>query len=382
MERLPEVRWAVVDHPPEMAKVVKGARVINSFTGVVQMEKYQGPKGGVKRREVRVEEQRIPEWWHLPSTHNPHSAPEAQAAGFSLSVRALHHLMASEVSRLHNSGHRQGHRECWGAERLVLFGMEQGAALALHAALSWPFTHATCTPAKMAYPQAIGGLVALNGWPPFPDSLDSVEAYVASLVPSAPDGTRAVLEKVFRRRLPVLRVFVAANADAEVISPHHSDTLADKLQALGVEVTGGWYPTGSDWLHDPHGVEDVASFLSDLIDRVRWGTVEEAELAEKARVEKEREEERERRFWSEEARVVEMEKQDAREWRAFLKAEKAREKAELDRAMEESLQGQDGGVEQSVEEADGQVGGSRGGARGRGRGRGRGGRGRAGPRGG
>jgi phospholipase/carboxylesterase len=147
---------------------------------------------------------------HPPSADPTVPRPEDEA-GLRTSMRQVQALIEREVAR------------GVPAHRIVLMGFSQGCAMTLLTGLRAP--------------QRLGGLVALSGYLPLPD-------------------TTAAERSAANAGLPV---FMAHGEDDEMVVPERGEAARDALQALGYAIDWHSYPMGHSVC--PEEVADINRWL-------------------------------------------------------------------------------------------------------------------------
>lgn len=150
------------------------------------------------------------QWFDMHSTEDPHKQENEQ--DLHPSIKRIQDLVAKEVTIV-------------GSRNVVLAGISQGCATAIHALLSDN--------------ARLGGFLGLCSWLPQAD---------------------AITKKVTReaKETPVL---LCHSQDDEVIDVRFGRELKDTLVAMGMAVEWKEYPDGGHWVNEPLGVDDIVSFL-------------------------------------------------------------------------------------------------------------------------
>ncbi len=185
---------------------------------------------------------RISQWFDIWNVSNFAEHEELQAVGLRESVARVRHVLESEVAVL-------GGR--W--ERLVLAGISQGAATAVHTLLNLSIP--PILGGGHQAPCRLGAFLGFSCRMPFPGR---------SLV-----ETRKVLgleggletDEVLRNT-PVL---LEHCLDDPLVLVGNGKGLRDTLRGFGVQVTWKEYPEGGHWFNSPAGVDDAVEFLNEHI---------------------------------------------------------------------------------------------------------------------
>lgn len=169
------------------------------------------------------------QWFDVWDARDPAEREEVQRAGLAESVGRVGRLVREEGELLGS------------CERVVLAGVSQGGATAVHTLLS-------------LYSQAearIGGVIGFSCRLPLArGTLGETRAEVGV---GKPDEAGETL-----RGTPVL---LEHCVDDPLVPVGAGRELRDKLAMWGAQVTWKEYPTGGHWLNSPSGAEDVAQFL-------------------------------------------------------------------------------------------------------------------------
>ena len=154
----------------------------------------------------------MPAWYDISGTD---LVSDQDAAGIQNSELAVLALIANEIAR------------GIPAERIVLAGFSQGAAMTLHTALRLPFQ--------------LAGIVVLSGYLPLADRL-AIERTHANL------------------RTPI---FMAHGLHDSVVVPRRGEEARDALRAQGYAVQWHTYETEHNVI--PQEIEDMGAFLRQVL---------------------------------------------------------------------------------------------------------------------
>ncbi|RFO97536.1 carboxylesterase [Rhodoferax lacus] len=150
----------------------------------------------------------MPAWYDITGTD---LVSGQDAAGIQHSERAIRALIDQQIER------------GIPAERIVLSGFSQGAAMALHTGLRLPF--------------ALAGIMALSGYLPLAERLATERAAANAHTP----------------------IFLAHGTQDSVVIPQRGEDTRDALQTLGYPVQWNSYATGHNLTSEE--VEDMGAFL-------------------------------------------------------------------------------------------------------------------------
>jgi phospholipase/carboxylesterase len=154
----------------------------------------------------------MPAWYDITGTD---LITGQDAAGIQNSELAILALIAHEIER------------GIPAERIVLSGFSQGAAMALHTGLRLPF--------------ALAGIMALSGYLPLADRLHIERSHANTVTP----------------------IFMAHGAQDTVVIPRRGEEARDALLELGYPVQ--WHSYETEHNVTSEEVEDMATFLRQIL---------------------------------------------------------------------------------------------------------------------
>ncbi len=152
----------------------------------------------------------LSQWFDMHTTEDPHEREDEQ--DLTASISRIRNIIAQEVALI-------------GPENVVLGGISQGFAVAIHALLGGEIR--------------LAGTIGLCSW-------------VARRVALEPYKNTTAIET------PAL---LAHAKDDDVIEFSFGEELCDTLSALGMNVRWRSYADGGHWINEPQGVDDIAAFL-------------------------------------------------------------------------------------------------------------------------
>ena len=190
-------------------------------------------------RSERFDED-MSQWFDIWSVEDPDSRPELQQLGLRASVSLVLGIIRAEEALVPRAN-------------IFLAGISQGFA--------------TAVAAFFAGGQGLAGLLGLCSWMPL--ATRAAEAIVAE-GPGA-DGTLAALQNLYYdaddslglspasvRSTPLL---LGHSSDDDVVPVKNGRQLRDMLELLLDSVEWHEYETGGHWIEEPHGIDDIVSFL-------------------------------------------------------------------------------------------------------------------------
>ncbi|KAK5119875.1 hypothetical protein LTR85_007201 [Meristemomyces frigidus] len=193
-------------------------------------------------RYSTVFQEEMPEWFDIYSLSNPSQREELQVQGLRESIEQIHEVLKQEASVI-------------GASKVVLAGISQGCATGLHALLS--------------FDQALGGFIGTCGWCPFKTQLDqAADQQSASGRLNALDEFYATVLRLdtTKSSAPMSTPALISYAlDDGTVEPQLSQQLAGTVERLGFPVQVKKYDDCGHWIKEPEGVDDMASFLEDVV---------------------------------------------------------------------------------------------------------------------
>jgi predicted esterase len=175
-------------------------------------------------------ETEINQWFDMWFIDDPHYGEADQEP--TPAIDAIHQLLAREA-RLVPGGFRN----------VILGGISQGSALAIHALLKQPHT--------------LGGFIGVSSWLPRP-------ACVRDVRDRYPDALRT----------PVL---LEHARDDPVVAFKYGEEMRDRLEELGMRVEWRGFEEGAHWINEPDGVDHIVRFLRVLVGKEEKGWMPEGD---------------------------------------------------------------------------------------------------------
>ncbi|XXH01201.1 Putative rhomboid protease [Hypoxylon texense] len=216
-----------------------------------------GGKGGGEGEEEEKETV-WPQWFDIWNILDMSDSEELQAPGLRDSVASIRRIVRNEA------------RKVGGLDRVLLSGISQGGATAVHALLHLGAVAAEdAPPEKLAEPRVVvdldepppparlGGLLCFSCWLPFPGGTLDETREVIGLDDDDGGLVREKGDEIVRHT----PAFLGHCADDPVVFPEYGRLLRDELRGFGMEVEWNEYPDGGHWLNSPQGVDDVVEFL-------------------------------------------------------------------------------------------------------------------------
>lgn len=197
------------------------------------------------------------QWFAMSSLQDPALEQIRQRYGISESIKYLHEIIDQEIDTIHGK-----------ASRVILGGISQGCAVAIHALL--------------VSQHCLNSFVGFCSWLPFSETL--AFAMQASLAPRTPSWT--AYRKLFGIDLGLRESITAAhheevnardstptqtpcflshNTDDDVVDVKLGRSLRDNLRTLGMTVTWDEHKQDDEalkhWIHEPEGIDNLVKFL-------------------------------------------------------------------------------------------------------------------------
>ncbi|KAI1080903.1 phospholipase/carboxylesterase family protein [Whalleya microplaca] len=211
--------------------------------------------------------QHQPQWFDIWTPADPDEGQEQQRDGLRESVAGLVTLILDEAERV------------GGLHNVVLAGISQGCAVAVHALLNFPTpAPASSIPTEKGEEREgrndrLGAFVGLSGWMSLgaeeaegSRSALGLELDVGGQTPEEGGGGGGGIY----RNTPV---FLSHSANDNIVPVAQGRRLRDTLVRYGMDVRWREYERGGHWLYAPQGVEDIVAFL-------REQGLERAEIAD------------------------------------------------------------------------------------------------------
>ncbi|KAL8886572.1 MAG: hypothetical protein Q9192_006463 [Flavoplaca navasiana] len=186
-----------------------------------------------QKRYSTVFQEEMDEWFDIYSLTDPSTQKELQVEGLRDSVKHILDIISKEL-------------EFVPASNIILLGISQGCATAIHALL--------------AGQHQLGGFIGIAGWLPFRKQVDN----------------QAALSEFYSETLglPITRAsqiqttattpaLLCHCADDDIIDVELGHQLRDTLTAsdLNIDVTFTEFASGGHWISAPHGFDAIVDFL-------------------------------------------------------------------------------------------------------------------------
>ncbi|KAJ9655735.1 hypothetical protein H2198_005441 [Neophaeococcomyces mojaviensis] len=181
------------------------------------------------------------QWFDVWTLKDFKEREQLQTAGLRESVSSIRKVIRNEVEML-------GER----AERVVLMGISQGAALGVHALLNLNLKHVRMEgEAEVDAPLRLGALIGFAGWMPFVGrSLAELRAVLE--LEDVPEGYEVL------KNTPVL---LEHCMDDQSVGIENGIVMRDALKGFGASVEWKEYTVGGHWFKSPEGIEDAVTFI-------------------------------------------------------------------------------------------------------------------------
>ncbi|KAL8783249.1 MAG: hypothetical protein Q9213_004761 [Squamulea squamosa] len=203
--------------------------------------KWIFPTSHTRRSTVFQED--MTEWFDLCSTTDPSKEADLQVEGLRDSIQYVLGLIGEEINATQ-------------PDKIILLGMSQGCATAVHALL--------------AGNHRLGGFIGLCGWMPF---CKQIEEHI--VLGRERQAQELCLESFYEKTLGLqgmgkydtegnarTPVLLAHCADDDVIDVALGRKLDDMLRCrLGMGVTSIVSATGGHWVDGPQGLKDIVDWM-------------------------------------------------------------------------------------------------------------------------
>jgi len=180
-------------------------------------------------------EDRPHKWFDIWSLSDPDKYRELQLPGLQDAIPQLISLIQSEAAGV-------------GLENVILAGISQGCATAIHALLNY---HKAGTEGN----HRLCGFVGLSGWMSLGAESVHDSRQLLQLEGFDPDSDSG--DDILRNT----PAFISHCADDPIVAIEQGKRLKDTLTTYGMPITWREYPTGGHWINDPQGVEDIVDFF-------------------------------------------------------------------------------------------------------------------------
>ncbi|TVY82782.1 Acyl-protein thioesterase [Lachnellula suecica] len=190
------------------------------------------------------------QWFDMWSVENHSEKNEIQIEGLRESVDEILNLIRTETVLVP-------------LDRIILGGISQGCATAIHTLLSGGVR--------------LGGFIGLSSWLPFEPEISTstsdnvLWSMVVNKLTYNPkmlradteqaEGTSALSDLSSTSALDT-PTFLSHSEDDDVVPVANGKRLSETLTKLGMAVWWKKYEDGGHWVNEPHGVDDIASFIS------------------------------------------------------------------------------------------------------------------------
>lgn len=192
------------------------------------------------------------QWFDLWDPSNLRYREELQAPGLRESVGRIRAVLAAEAGRL---GGRY--------DKIVLMGISQGGATSVHTLLNLRVPEGGNNAAGR--PRRLGALVGVASRMPFPErSLAETRKVLALDDEGDADQDDGENSSEVLRNTPVLMEHCT---DDPLVLVGSGQQLKQTLEAFGASVRWSEYPRGGHWFKSPEGLDDLATFLHEVLPR-------------------------------------------------------------------------------------------------------------------
>lgn len=184
------------------------------------------------------------EWFDTASLTYPNEREDLQVEGLSEAVRHVRKIIAVESESL-------------GAAKIVLGGISQGYATALHVLISDN--------------ERLGAFVGLSGWMPFAEQIGKA-GRGQERASTASAASQFVSETLNLEIVPATLsehdlwsdtpMFLGHEEKDDVVDCKLGEQARDILHAVGARPEWHSYDSGEHWVQEPEELDDLVAFLS------------------------------------------------------------------------------------------------------------------------
>ncbi|KAI1196032.1 acyl-protein thioesterase [Nemania serpens] len=188
------------------------------------------------------------QWFDIWDTRDFAEREYIQAPGLKESVASIRSIIATEITSLDGR-----------SDRVILAGISQGAATAVHTLLNLNSNEAPYQqqePRETAKPR-LAAFLGFSCRMPFPGRALAETRRIVDL-----EGAPASHDDGMIRNTPVL---LEHCADDGTVLVAHGRTLRDTLRGFGADVVWREYPDGGHWFHSPKGIDDAVAFINERV---------------------------------------------------------------------------------------------------------------------
>ena len=186
-----------------------------------------------QKRHSTVFQEEMDEWFDIYSLTDPSMQEELQVQGLRDSVKHILDIIIKEI-------------EFVPARNIVLLGISQGCATAIHALL--------------AGQHQLGGFIGIASWLPFRKQVDNQAALSKFYSETLGLPITSACQIQTTARTPAL---LCHCTDDDVVDVALGHQLRDTLTAsdLKIDVTFTEFASGGHWISAPHGFDVIVNFL-------------------------------------------------------------------------------------------------------------------------
>ncbi|WPG98075.1 Hypothetical protein R9X50_00086100 [Acrodontium crateriforme] len=157
----------------------------------------------------------ISQWFDMKVTERPHEDEYQQQKALMKAVEFIGDIVEEESAII-------------GSKNVILGGISQGCALAIHALLG-----------KMI---PLGGFLGMSSWLPLKDEFTALYGF-----PNPAIATPLMLQHC---------------KNDDVVALHYGEELRNYLTTVGMSVEWRVYDSGGHWFNEPNGIDDLVVFLT------------------------------------------------------------------------------------------------------------------------
>lgn len=197
----------------------------------------------------------LSQWFDMWSVENPSERHEEQGEGLKESILEIIEIVRSEASLVD------------GVERVILGGISQGCATAIHALI--------CGGIR------IGGFIGISGWLPFQEPIENIcgqdvnpigriQAIRALFFDPSASNVPTALDLSNGSNPFLTPVFLSHSKDDDIVPIKNGERLHQGLRTLSMAVTWKDYEDGGHWVNEPQGVDDLVDFIREAFRSTKY----------------------------------------------------------------------------------------------------------------
>ena len=194
----------------------------------------------------------LSQWFDMWSVENPSERREGQGEGLKESILKIIEVIRSEAPLV------------GGVKRVILGGISQGSATAIHALICGGIQ--------------FGGFIGISSWLPFQESIENIcgqhgdpigriQAIRALFFDPSDSNFPTALDLSKGSNPFSTLAFLSHSKDDDTVPIENGERLHQGLRTLSMAVTWKVYEDGGHWVNEPQGVDDLVGFIKEAFDQ-------------------------------------------------------------------------------------------------------------------